>query len=116
MPRSGYSPDLIKTMQSLLVFIREYQAVNHGESPSRREMADHLGTSTTSVVNYYLTRMANDGQIAYDPYKPRSIVILSLREFVIHACPVVGCRNNGNPYDKCPDHDRTFKPVKAREL
>jgi len=58
----------------ILQFITDYRRLK-GFAPSIREMAEHLNTST-SLVDYYLRRLENQGRIRRDPGIARSIVIL----------------------------------------
>jgi repressor LexA len=61
--------------KAILEFIQSYRAVK-GFAPSLREIGEHIGVGSTSLVTFYLTRLQEDGYITRDPYISRSIVVV----------------------------------------
>ena len=59
----------------LEVFIRDFIAEHH-YSPTTRECCKGIGVKSTSTVHGYLQTMRNDGIIAFDNAKPRTIRLL----------------------------------------
>lgn len=60
---------------ALLRYIKAYIKANK-YAPSRREMAIHIGASSTSVIDYYLRRLIDGGHIRAAKGIARSIVVL----------------------------------------
>ena len=101
---------------ALLEFIRQFQAENNSETPSRRDMAREFNTST-SVINYWLGSLKKRDIISYEHYKPKTIVINTLRTVSLFICPVLGCKETSTyPYLKCRQHNRTMHERQFREL
>lgn len=44
-------------------FVCRYKETHDGNSPSLRDIVTELGLSSTSVANYHLMRLENDGRI-----------------------------------------------------
>ena len=59
----------------ILTFLGEYQE-KHGYSPSIREIGKYIGVDSTSLVDYYLTQLADKGYIERDNRVSRSIRVL----------------------------------------
>ena len=59
----------------LLEYIKSY-IDGYGYAPSIREMRDECGISSTSVVDYHLKKMVDEGTIRKDDNKARAIVVL----------------------------------------
>jgi repressor LexA len=60
---------------AVLEFIKAYRA-EKGFAPSLREIGEHIGVDSTSLVTYYLDRLRKDGYITRDPRISRSIVVV----------------------------------------
>ncbi len=75
----------------LLKFIAQYTLI-HNVSPSMREMQEELKISSTSVVNYYLERLAGEELIMHGSYKSRTTRLTQQGLVVIKAelCPACG--------------------------
>lgn len=61
---------------SLLAFIRRYQAVHEGASPSFTEMMGAVGVTSKSAVHRLLAGLEDRKQIIRTKYKSRAIRIL----------------------------------------
>jgi hypothetical protein len=48
---------------SILRYIIEYKRTHDGNSPTRRQIGAACGISSTSVVNYILERLENQGHL-----------------------------------------------------
>lgn len=105
-------PHTQKTLDELLQFIKDYKLASSGGSPSRREMADAFGVST-SVINYYLKELVGQGRLQpFVKQRPRQIAIGDSRTVKLWLCPDPDCetiltqdeyiRSNG----RCGRHDR----------
>lgn len=58
--------------RKILLFVYEYK-VNRDYSPSTREIGLAIGISSTSVVNYHLDRMKDDGVVDFIPLQARTL-------------------------------------------
>jgi repressor LexA len=47
-----------------------------GVPPTLRELADHLGYSSTSTVRYRLMKLEEKGKLVRQSGKPRSVVVV----------------------------------------
>ena len=65
------TPHLEQQLSRTLDFLRSCQ--QKGMMPTKREIMEHLGISSTSVVEYYLKRLEERGKIERDPGKARGI-------------------------------------------
>lgn len=67
---------------AILRFIGEYQAA-HGQIPTVREIADHVGLSQnpTTAVHYHLRALEEDGLLLHrrPQYTPRAFTVLAGR-------------------------------------
>lgn len=61
----------------IVIFLFNFQ-VNRGYPPSIREIGNSSGISSTSVVNYYLDKLAADGYIQRDERVSRGTFLLPL--------------------------------------
>jgi repressor LexA len=61
--------------KAILEFIQSFWA-NNGFAPSVREIGEHIGVDSTSLVTFYLDRLREDGYIKRNPRISRSIVLL----------------------------------------
>lgn len=61
--------------QQVLHFIKLFRR-EKGYSPSTREIAEHIGVNSTSLVDYYLQGLEAAGMIRRDKRIARSVVIL----------------------------------------
>ena len=59
----------------IMKFLTDFQE-NHGYSPSIREIGKHIGVESTSLVDYYLDQLCQEGHIERDKRVSRSIRIL----------------------------------------
>ena len=60
------------TGERLLWFIRQYIA-DHGYSPTLREMCDGAAISSTSVANYWMRTLRDDGLITWVDHQARTV-------------------------------------------
>lgn len=70
MPREA-----TETYDDTLLFIRQF-IKQHGYSPSVREIAAGIGTTSTSVAGYHIRRLSDLGKIEWTPGIARSIRII----------------------------------------
>lgn len=59
----------------IMKFLTEFQE-SHGYSPSIREIGKHIGVESTSLVDYYLDQLCQEGHIERDKRVSRSIRVL----------------------------------------
>lgn len=57
-------------------FIVKYKKSHDGNSPTIREIGSACGVSSTSVVNYYLNKLEEDGLIRRDNFQSRNIDVV----------------------------------------
>jgi repressor LexA len=61
--------------KAILEFIKAFHA-EKGYMPNIREIGQHIGVESTSLVTFYLDRLREDGYITRDPRVSRSIVLV----------------------------------------
>lgn len=61
--------------QKIMKFLADYQMINQ-YSPSIREIGNHIGVKSTSLIDYYLKQLAEMGYLDRDDHISRSIRIL----------------------------------------
>ena len=66
----------IATTQKVLRFIVEFKADNDGVSPSVREIMAGPGVKSTSVANYHLVKLKDEGMITYEKGNARTIQVI----------------------------------------
>ena len=80
--------------QQILEFIETFSADN-GFPPTVREIAQKFSIKSTSTVAYYLDKLKECGQIAYEPQKKRAIVVPKSKTACV-SVPLVGNVSCGN--------------------
>ena len=80
--------------QQILEFIETFSADN-GFPPTVREIAQKFNIKSTSTVAYYLDKLKENGQIAYEPQKKRAIVVPKTKTACV-SVPLVGNVSCGN--------------------
>lgn len=84
------SKGLSERHQKILDFLREYQSKNK-YPPSIREIGEHTGISSTSVVNYYLDQLEKMGRIERDRKVSRGVRLAGANTLAeMFRIPVVG--------------------------
>lgn len=73
MANSG--SDLSERQQAILNFIRDF-SIKSKYPPTVREIGQHVGISSTSVVSYNLSQLERKGLIERDPEKSRGIKLV----------------------------------------
>jgi DNA-binding transcriptional MocR family regulator len=99
---------------ALYRYIREFQAENKSESPSRRQMAEKFETST-SVITLRLRRLRKRGFIDYPNKIFKTIHILNMRTFRLWVCPLCDFTSL-EENSVCPKHSIQTDEVIAREI
>lgn len=69
------SEGLSERHRKIMDFLQRFQKDN-GYSPSIREIGDHIGVKSTSLVDYYLNQLAEMGHISRDGRVSRSIRVV----------------------------------------
>jgi repressor LexA len=64
----------MNTTDQVLDYIKEFIEENQ-YPPTRRDIMDGLGISSTSVVQYHIAKLENQGKIEVDPGLSRGIRI-----------------------------------------
>lgn len=64
-----------KRIDIVFNFIVAYKTKHDGNSPTTREIGAACGISSTSMVNYYLDRLAQAGRITIEPGMNRMISV-----------------------------------------
>jgi len=57
-------------------YIKSYKSRHDGTSPTLREIAAYVGTSSTSTINYDLDWLKKEGLVRFGHNKPRSIEVV----------------------------------------
>lgn len=84
------SKGLSERHQKILDFLREYQSKNK-YPPSIREIGEHTGITSTSVVNYYLDQLEKMGRIERDRKVSRGVRLAGANTLgEMFRIPVVG--------------------------
>jgi len=68
--------ELSKRQMAILTFIHEYQII-HGFVPSIREIAEAIGTTSTSSVTYQINRLVRLGYISKVGEVARGMILLA---------------------------------------
>jgi repressor LexA len=88
-------PRTTNTRENILKFIKTFRQ-NNGYSPSVREMAEHCGVKSPSVVQYHLTHLEQAGLITKDKDRYRSLEVVGERKDVAKV-PLLGIIAAGQP-------------------
>lgn len=64
------------TTNKVFQAIIEYKSSRDGNSPTVRELVDITGISSTSVVEYHLRKLAEQGRISRNPSDARNITVI----------------------------------------
>jgi SOS-response transcriptional repressor LexA len=67
---------LTKRQAALLAFVKAYVAEHGGVSPTFREMAAHLKTST-SAIHWLIVALQGQGKVSYLKRKSRTIEVVA---------------------------------------
>ena len=67
---------LTKRQSQLLSFIKDYAVANAGVSPTFREMAAHLKTST-SAIHWLIVALQGQGKVSYMKRKARTVEVIA---------------------------------------
>jgi SOS-response transcriptional repressor LexA len=110
--RTKIADATLQKVDAVYDFIRQYRRENGGMNPSRRELADHMQTST-SVVNYYLLLLKRQNRIHWTN-KARDISIPGLARITTWKCR--HCSFIGFDREPCPDHGDTLVVTDFLEL
>lgn len=78
-PMGRRSEGLGERHRKIMVFLSNFQE-QHGYSPSIREIGRYIGVESTSLVDYYLEQLCQEGYIERDKRVSRSIRIVSQGE------------------------------------
>ena len=62
-------------IEQLFDFIVSYKREHDGIAPSLRDMAEHMGITSTSHIAYFLRKLAKSGRIVIIPHLGRHISI-----------------------------------------
>lgn len=82
MPRTR-AANMTNRDQQVLDFIRRYKRLSHGVPPTIREIKENCRISSTSMVEYYLRRLEQMGEIERIPYiRTRNIRVRGERYFI----------------------------------
>jgi len=108
--------------RKIMEFLADYQD-QHGYSPSIREIGKHIGTDSTSLVDYYLKQLAQKGYIERGERVSRSIrVVKSLHGGVTQrvsellSIPVWGRIGASLPVPMPPTESSYFDPDSTVEI
>ncbi len=82
--------------KKILAFLQEYQA-RHQYPPSIREIGEHTGISSTSVVNYYLDQLEKMGLIERDRRISRGVRLKHAPTSGTVRIPILGLIAAGSP-------------------
>lgn len=69
-------PDNLSDRERQVLHFIELFRGEKGYSPSTREIAEHIGVTSTSLVDYYLQGLEAAGMIRRDKRIARSVVVL----------------------------------------
>jgi repressor LexA len=67
--------DMERRLQKIMEFLTRFQ-VSSGYSPSIREIGDEIGVGSTSLVDFYLDKLADRGDIIREKHISRSIRVI----------------------------------------
>ena len=59
----------------VLAYIKRYER-RHAQPPTIREIADALGLASTNAVYKYLSRLREQGRLAWEPRKHRALRVV----------------------------------------
>lgn len=104
--------ETLEKAERVYQFIRHYRRDNAGMIPSRREIANHMQTST-SVVTYYLALLVKDGRLVLTN-RARDISIPGLARITTWKCR--HCKFIGFDREPCPDHGDSLEVAEFIEL
>ncbi len=89
-----------QTADKVYYFIKNF-FIEHGYSPSVRDICQGIGIKSTSTVHNHLTRLQKEGRITYSDGKRRAIVVPELdnsqEKNVFRAAPLIGKVTAGTP-------------------
>ena len=86
------------------------------ETPSRRQIAEHMGGISVSVVNYYLGLLRESGRINFEKGIPKTIVLTGRKTIFLWQCPVRDCVVIDDHARECTVHDRALVKSQYMEL
>ncbi|OPY78029.1 MAG: LexA repressor [Syntrophorhabdus sp. PtaU1.Bin153] len=89
-------PRTTNTRAAILDFIKTFRR-NNGYSPSVREVAQHCGVKSPSVVQYHLNHLEQAGLITKGKDRSRSLGIVGEKEDVASRVPLLGVIAAGQP-------------------
>lgn len=103
---------LTNQQEKMLDIIKKY-IVNHGYSPTVRELCQEMNLSSTATVQVHLTNLEKKGYIKKEESKNRTIEILVDNEYeikneLITEVPLLGKITAGNPIEAIEKPDEYF--------
>lgn len=110
--RTETAQETLEKAERVYQFVRRFRRDNAGMIPSRREIANHMQTST-SVVTYYLALLVKGGRLVLTN-KARDISIPGLARITTWKCR--DCKFVAFDREPCPDHGDSLEVAEFIEL
>ena len=110
MTGKSHEESTVKALK-MLEFMKQYYA-ERGFPPSRREIADFLHNSSTSVVNFYLNKLEKLQEIELTPATSRGIKFKDSRiRLPLYTCPLHPCATISLEPGRCKVHKQTLENI-----